>query len=299
MDEPFIIHAFKAMGEETVLNVKIMTNKYTGHNTGYGFVNFTSDEAALSAMHKLNGKNIPGTNPPVKFRLNHNNTRTGAAGGKEYSIWVGDLTPEVDNSLLYDAFKLRYNSIKTAEVIYDPNGASKGYGFIRFFNEEEQKDALVHMNNYVGLGLKPLKVRTAVPKNPVTNSNEFPGQQQGGTGQNMNNQQQYYDPNQYWNNQYWGQYSGGMSGDYSQYYGMYGTGGMTNGGQTTPQGGDKDPSSTPKSTDKPKYDATPVEWNVRLESGLLNRQYLEQAEELWRNVGHQQRLNYAHVDYLF
>ena len=53
---------------------------------------------------------------------------------------------------------------------------SKGYGFIRFFDEAEQKDALTHMNNYVGLGLKPLKVRTAVPKNP--NFNEFQQPQQ-------------------------------------------------------------------------------------------------------------------------
>lgn len=49
-------------------------------------------------------------------------------------------------------------------MIYDPNGQSKGFAFVRFYSEDEYKDALTHMNGFKGLGQKPLKVSYAVPK---------------------------------------------------------------------------------------------------------------------------------------
>lgn len=69
MTENFILNAFRKMGEDPQA-VKLMKNKYTGEAAGYCFVNFMSDEQAIDAMHKLNGKPIPGTNPVVRFRLN-------------------------------------------------------------------------------------------------------------------------------------------------------------------------------------------------------------------------------------
>lgn len=63
MDENFIVAAFRALGEDNVQNVKVMKNRYTGHPAGYCFVNFSSDNAALTAMHKLNGKVIPNSQP--------------------------------------------------------------------------------------------------------------------------------------------------------------------------------------------------------------------------------------------
>lgn len=49
-------------------------------------------------------------------------------------------------------------------VILDSSGYTKGYGFVRFGSEEEQRNALYAMNGYTGLGSKPLKICTAVPK---------------------------------------------------------------------------------------------------------------------------------------
>lgn len=43
------------MGEQPQ-TVRLMRNKYTGEPAGYCFVNFLSDEQAVDAMHKLNGK---------------------------------------------------------------------------------------------------------------------------------------------------------------------------------------------------------------------------------------------------
>lgn len=62
MTESFIMNAFHKMGEQPQ-TVKVMRNRYTGEPAGYCFVHFPTDEMALDAMHKLNGKVIPGSNP--------------------------------------------------------------------------------------------------------------------------------------------------------------------------------------------------------------------------------------------
>lgn len=164
MTENFIIAAFRKMGEEPT-TVRLMRNKYTGEPAGYCFVNFATDELAMDAMHKLNGKPIPGTNPIVRFRLNSASNSYKILGNeREFSVWVGDLSSDVDEYQLYKVFSAKYTSIKTAKVILDSSGFSKGYGFVRFGIEEEQKAALYEMNGYVGLGTKPIKICNAVPK---------------------------------------------------------------------------------------------------------------------------------------
>ncbi len=44
----------------------MIKNKFTGEPASYGFINFDSDPAALMAMHKLNGKIIPNSQPVSK-----------------------------------------------------------------------------------------------------------------------------------------------------------------------------------------------------------------------------------------
>lgn len=165
MTENFILAAFRKMGEDPQ-TVKLMRNKYTGEPAGYCFVNFLNDEQAIDAMHKLNGKPIPGTNPIVRFRLNSASNQSKLLGpnDREFSVWVGDLSADVDDYSLYRAFSAKYSSIRSAKVILDGNGFSKGYGFVRFGLEDEQKSALYDMNGYIGLGSKALKICNAVPK---------------------------------------------------------------------------------------------------------------------------------------
>lgn len=100
----------------------------------------------------------------VRFRLNHASTTGKPAADREFSIWVGDLSTDVDDYSLYRAFAAKYNSIRTAKVILDSSGFSKGYGFVRFANEDEQKNSLITMNGYRGLGTKSLKICNAVPR---------------------------------------------------------------------------------------------------------------------------------------
>jgi len=179
MDEDFLKNALSMMGEENVISIKVIKNKFTGEPASYGFINFDSDPAALMAMHKLNGKIIPNSTPPVRFKLNHQSTRL-MPGEKDYSVWVGDLTPDVDDLSLFKFFSARFQSVKSAKVVLDGTGFSKGYGFIRFGNEQEQQTSLISMMGIAGLGGKPIKVSIAVPKAKLEAERGFRGG--GGSG---------------------------------------------------------------------------------------------------------------------
>ncbi|CAG9826500.1 unnamed protein product [Diabrotica balteata] len=195
MTETFILNAFRKMGESP-LSIKIMRNKFTGEAAGYCFVHFASDEEAINAMHKLNSKPIPNTNPMVRFRLNNASNSGRSFIDREFSVWVGDLSSDVDDYNLYRVFSSKYNTIKTAKVILDASGFSKGYGFVRFGSEEEMKDSLISMNGFIGLGTKALKICNAVPKPKGL----LPGYSGPSNQNDSNDFSQYYDPTTYLQN---------------------------------------------------------------------------------------------------
>ncbi|XP_040576093.1 tRNA selenocysteine 1-associated protein 1 [Lepeophtheirus salmonis] len=173
MDETFLNGAMMTLGQDGIVSIKVMNNRYTGQPAGYGFINFESDQKAIYVMHRLGGKVIPNSNPPVRFKLNHNSTRL-QAGEIDTSVWVGDLTPEVDDFHLYQFFTARYSSVRCAKVVLDEAGTSKGYGFVRFGLETEQQHALANMTGEHGLGSKPIKVSMANQKNRRIPDNSTP-----------------------------------------------------------------------------------------------------------------------------
>ena len=63
MDDAFLQTALSKMGENQLVSIKVMKNKFTGEPASYGFINFNSDHHALMAMHRLNGKVIPDSTP--------------------------------------------------------------------------------------------------------------------------------------------------------------------------------------------------------------------------------------------
>lgn len=59
-------------------------------------------------------------------------------------------------------FRQRYPNLKTAKVVTDNGGESRGYGFVRFYEEKDQADALRSMQGAVGLGRKVCAVAVCV-----------------------------------------------------------------------------------------------------------------------------------------
>ncbi|KAH7973864.1 hypothetical protein HPB49_005961 [Dermacentor silvarum] len=79
-------------------------------------------------------------------------------------MFVGDLSADVDDTLLYQAFSQRYPSVRAAKVVLDPTGLSKGFGFVRFSDGTEYQEALVDMQHSLLVGSKPIRVGVANPR---------------------------------------------------------------------------------------------------------------------------------------
>lgn len=52
--------AFSQGAPETVVDAKVITDRYTGRSRGFGFVTFRDQDLASSALSKMNGVEVDG-----------------------------------------------------------------------------------------------------------------------------------------------------------------------------------------------------------------------------------------------
>lgn len=180
-DENYIKSIWNTFGFPNV-NVKIIKDVKNvpaqTYNAGYCFVEFPTLDIASNALSK-NGSRIPNTNKILKLNWASGGSgvstapRSGnGAMGNEISIFVGDLAPDVTESILFEFFGTKYSSVSATKIMVDQQtGQSKGYGFVRFLNEADQQRALSEMQGAVING-RPIRVSTAVPKNRPTSFNQ-------------------------------------------------------------------------------------------------------------------------------
>ncbi|KAH9927289.1 uncharacterized protein B0H18DRAFT_292883 [Fomitopsis serialis] len=206
MDEEYAKQVCSIMGWDP-LSIKVprpAPDPITGqqaNNPGYCFLTFPSQSHAASVLSQINnntGNPIIMPNSSKPFSLNWASSVPSAsmppaAPGqtitlpsgqnpqypKEYSIFVGDLAPEVSNSDLVAVFRnpvlgLRndreprfirpFLSCKSAKIMLDPvTGVSRGYGFVRFTDEADQQRALVEMHGLYCLS-RPMRISPATAK---------------------------------------------------------------------------------------------------------------------------------------
>ncbi|XP_027330799.1 polyadenylate-binding protein RBP47C-like [Abrus precatorius] len=172
MDENYLHRCFASTGE--ISSIKVIRNKQTGLSEGYGFVEFYSHATAEKVLQNYAGILMPNTEQP--FRLNWATFSTGDKGSDnvpDLSIFVGDLAADVTDSLLHETFASVYPSVKAAKVVFDANtGRSKGYGFVRFGDDNERSQAMTQMNG-VYCSSRPMRIGAATPR-------KSSGHQQGG-----------------------------------------------------------------------------------------------------------------------
>jgi RNA recognition motif-containing protein len=116
-------------------------------------------------LQTYNGAVMPNTEQP--FRLNWATFSTGdkrSDVASDLSIFVGDLAADVTDGMLQETFASRYPSVKGAKVVIDSNtGRSKGYGFVRFGDENERARAITEMNGMY-CSSRPMRIGVATPK---------------------------------------------------------------------------------------------------------------------------------------
>lgn len=165
MDESYLSGCFAHSAE--IVSVKIIRNKITAQSEGYGFIEFRSRAAAEAILQTYNGTLMPNTDQ--SFRMNWATLGAGERRDStpEHTIFVGDLSADVNDYLLQDTFKAVYPSVKGAKVVTDKStGRSKGYGFVKFGDESEQVRALTEMNGVL-CSTRPMRIGPAANKQPV------------------------------------------------------------------------------------------------------------------------------------
>jgi RNA recognition motif-containing protein len=146
------------------IEVKLIRDKVTGYLSGYGFIEFETHEAAAAALERYNGQLVKGT--AVRYRLNWGAGGQRIESAPEFSIFVGDLSPEVTDVMLRQTFSAVYPSVLGAKIVTDPaSGASKGFGFVRFSNEQERDMAFAMQGSFCAG--RPMRVAAATKRLPA------------------------------------------------------------------------------------------------------------------------------------
>ncbi|KAJ1741666.1 hypothetical protein LPJ78_002108 [Coemansia sp. RSA 989] len=197
MDEECIRQIWAHVGES--VSVKMIRDRLTGGPANYCFIELPVHTDAERFLALYNGKPMP---LPLDrpFRLNWasgvpgssaftsslsgipgysgqfpvladgaaSSAANGDADTAEYSLFVGDLAPEVTDVQLVQEFRCRYASVRAAKVVMDSaTMLPRGYGFVRFSDEADRQRALVEMQGHL-IGSRAIRVSTATPKRTPT-----------------------------------------------------------------------------------------------------------------------------------
>ncbi|KAL6650805.1 hypothetical protein ACP70R_009730 [Stipagrostis hirtigluma subsp. patula] len=179
MDENYLHNCFGPSGE--VVTIKVIRNRQTGQSEGYGFVEFYSHASAEKALQNFTGHVMPNTDRA--FKLNWASYSMGEKRSEvasDHSIFVGDLAADVTDEMLMELFASKYRSVKGAKVIIDANtGRSRGYGFVRFGDDNDKSHAMTEMNG-VYCSTRPIRIGPATPRRSSGDSgSSTPGHSDG------------------------------------------------------------------------------------------------------------------------
>ncbi|EGO30976.1 hypothetical protein SERLADRAFT_455426 [Serpula lacrymans var. lacrymans S7.9] len=145
-----------------VQHVKIIPDRNYQHGgLNYGFVEYMDMRAAETALQTLNGRKIFDTEIRVNWAYQGQQNKEDTTG--HYHVFVGDLSPEVNDEILGKAFSA-FGTMSDARVMWDMNsGKSRGYGFLAFRDKTDAEQAIATMNGE-WLGSRAIRVNWANQK---------------------------------------------------------------------------------------------------------------------------------------
>jgi nucleolysin TIA-1/TIAR len=158
--EELLYEIFSFVGP--VESCKICKDRVSGQSAGYGFVDYYDERAATLAIQQFNGRRIYDNELKVSWAASNSGTKEDTSG--HFQLWVGDLSSEIDDKTLWNAFSA-FGSISDARVVMDAERPdhSRGFGFVAFRNKEDAQKAMNAMNGE-WLGKKAIRCDWAIQK---------------------------------------------------------------------------------------------------------------------------------------
>ncbi|XP_076944229.1 polyadenylate-binding protein 2-like [Bidens hawaiensis] len=164
----------KTFGEYGTITSTVIMRDADGKSKCFGFVNFENADDAASAVESLNGKKIDDKEWYVgkaqkkserELELKSRFEQSAKEAAEKYqgaNLYVKNLDDGIDDDKLKKLFS-EYGTITSCKVMLDPNGNSRGSGFVAFSTPEEASQALAEMNGKM-IANKPLYVALAQRK---------------------------------------------------------------------------------------------------------------------------------------
>ncbi|KAJ9559755.1 hypothetical protein OSB04_004915 [Centaurea solstitialis] len=145
--EPLLQEVFASTGP--VEGCKLIRKE----KSSYGFIHYFDRRSAALAILSLNARHLFGQ--PIKVNWAYASGQREDTSG-HYNIFVGDLSPEVTDAMLFTCFSV-YASCSDARVMWDQKtGRSRGFGFVSF---RDQQDAQSAINDLTGKWLGSRQIR--------------------------------------------------------------------------------------------------------------------------------------------
>jgi len=142
-----------------VVNVHIPKDKLTGVHSGYGFVEFHSEDDADYAMKVMNMIKLFGK--AIRVNKSSQDKKSLDVGA---NLFIGNLDADIDEKLLYDTFSAFGVIVQTPKIMRDTDsGSSRGFGFVSYDSFEASDAAIAAMNGQY-LGGRPISVAYALKK---------------------------------------------------------------------------------------------------------------------------------------
>ncbi|XP_065871212.1 polyadenylate-binding protein 8-like [Euphorbia lathyris] len=164
----------KSFGEFGPITSVVVMRDGDGKSRCFGFVNFENADDAARAVDALNGKKVDdkewyvGKAQKKSERENELKTRfeqsmkEAADKFQGANLYIKNLDDSIVDEKLKELFS-PFGTITSCKVMRDPNGISRGSGFVAFSTPEEASRALMEMNGKMIVS-KPLYVALAQRK---------------------------------------------------------------------------------------------------------------------------------------
>ena len=147
---------------------KIIKN-YEGLSLGYGFVDYPDHQTAMYALQTLSGKKVYEMEMRVNWAFMGNGQKEDTS--EHFHLFVGDLSSEIDETALRDAFSA-FGTLSDARIVWDTTtGRSRGYGFVAYRSKPDAERALAEMDGE-WLGRRAIRVNWANQKSKAMAEDE-------------------------------------------------------------------------------------------------------------------------------